>query len=170
MKKKNRSLIKFNFYESIKENRTITGGILHQDKDNIVFNKDEIKCVTSKKPDDKQMQDMEFAYKIVKHTKSNAVVFVKDLQTAGVGGGQPSRIDSTRIAVSKAKQFGLNLNGSVVASDAYFPFADGLIATAEAGAAAVIQPGGSVRDDEVIKEADARGLCMVFTGYRHFRH
>ena len=116
------------------------------------------------------MQDMEFAYKIVKHTKSNAVVFVKDLQTAGVGGGQPSRIDSTRIAVSKAKQFGLNLTGSVVASDAYFPFADGLIATAEAGAAAVIQPGGSVRDDEVIKEADARGLCMVFTGYRHFRH
>ena len=170
MKKKNRRLIKFNFYESIRENRTITGGILHQDKDNIVFNKDEVKCVTSKKPDDKQMQDMEFAYKIVKHTKSNAVVFVKDLQTAGVGGGQPSRIDSTRIAVSKAKQFGLNLNGSVVASDAYFPFADGLIATAEAGAAAVIQPGGSVRDDEVIKEADARGLCMVFTGYRHFRH
>ena len=170
MKKKNRRLIKFNFHTDTKESRTIAGGILHQVRDNIVFQKDELKCVTSKKPDDKQMLDMEFAYKIVKHTKSNAVVFVKNLQTVGVGGGQPSRIDSTKIAVSKAKQFGLELKGSVVASDAFFPFADGLIATAEAGATAVIQPGGSVRDDEVIKAADERGLSMVFTGYRHFRH
>ncbi len=170
MKKKNRRLIKFNFYSDTKESRTIAGGILHQERDNIVFNKEESKVVTKRKPDDKQMIDMEFAYKIVKHTKSNAVVFVKDLQTVGVGGGQPSRIDSTKIAVSKAKQFGLNLKGSIVASDAFFPFADGLIATAEAGATAVIQPGGSVRDDEVIKAADERGLCMVFTGYRHFRH
>lgn len=169
-KKKNRRLIKFNFYTDTKESRTIAGGILHQERDNLVFRKDEIKCVTTKKPDDKQMLDMEFAYKIVKHTKSNAVVFVKNLQTIGVGGGQPSRIDSTKIAVSKAKQFGLELNDSVVASDAFFPFADGLIATAEAGATAVIQPGGSVRDDEVIKAADERGLSMVFTGYRHFRH
>lgn len=170
MKKKNRRLIKFNFFTFKKESRTIAGGILNQERDNIIFNKEELKVVTSRKPDDNQLRDMEFAYKIVKHTKSNAVVFVKNLQTIGVGGGQPSRIDSTKIAVSKANQFGLDLKGAVVASDAFFPFADGLIATAEAGATSVIQPGGSVRDDDVIKAADERGLCMVFTGYRHFRH
>jgi phosphoribosylaminoimidazolecarboxamide formyltransferase/IMP cyclohydrolase len=170
MKKKNRRLLTFNFFTDNKESRSIAGGILHQERDNLVFVKDELKCVTKIQPKDNQIADMEFAYKIVKHTKSNAVVFVKGLQTIGVGGGQPSRIDSTKIAVTKAKQFNLDLKGTVVASDAFFPFADGLLETANAGAVCVIQPGGSVRDDEVIKAADDNGLCMVFTGYRHFRH
>jgi phosphoribosylaminoimidazolecarboxamide formyltransferase/IMP cyclohydrolase len=170
MKKKNRRLIKFKFYSEDKESRSVSGGILHQERDNLVFVKDELKCVTKIQPKDNQIADMEFAYKIVKHTKSNAVVFIKDLQTLGIGGGQPSRIDSTKIAVLKAKQFNLDLKGTVVASDAFFPFADGLIETANAGAVCVIQPGGSVKDDEVIKAADEKGLCMVFTGYRHFRH
>lgn len=170
MKKKNRRLLTFNFFKEESESRSIAGGILHQERDNVVFVKDELKCVTKIQPKDNQIADMEFAYKIVKHTKSNAIVFVKNLQTIGIGGGQPSRIDSTKIAVSKAKQFNLDLNGTVVASDAFFPFADGLIETANAGAVCVIQPGGSVRDDEVIKAADEKGLCMVFTGYRHFRH
>ena len=170
MKKKNRRLLSFKFFTEAKESRTVAGGILHQEKDNIVFDKNALKCVTKVQPKDNQIADMEFAYKIVKHTKSNAVVFVKDLQTIGIGGGQPSRIDSTKIAVSKAKQFGLDLKDTVVASDAFFPFADGLLETASAGAVCVIQPGGSVRDDEVIKAADEKELCMVFTGYRHFRH
>ncbi len=170
MKKKNRRLLSYKFFTEAKESRTVAGGILHQEKDNIVFDKNALKCVTKVQPKDNQIADMEFAYKIVKHTKSNAVVFVKDLQTIGIGGGQPSRIDSTKIAVSKAKQFGLDLKDTVVASDAFFPFADGLLETASAGAVCVIQPGGSVRDDEVIKAADEKELCMVFTGYRHFRH
>jgi phosphoribosylaminoimidazolecarboxamide formyltransferase / IMP cyclohydrolase len=170
MKKKNRRLLSFKFFTEGKESRTIAGGILHQERDNIVFDKSALKCVTKVQPKDNQIADMEFAYKIVKHTKSNAVVFVKDLQTIGVGGGQPSRIDSTKIAVSKAKQFKLDLKGTVVASDAFFPFADGLLETASVGAVCVIQPGGSVRDDEVIKAADEKGLCMIFTGFRHFRH
>ena len=170
MKKKNRRLISFKFNTDASETRSVAGGLLHQERDNIIFDKDKLKYVTKNQPDAHQLRDMEFAYKLVKHTKSNAVVFVKDLQSLGIGGGQPSRIDSTKIAVAKAAQFGLSLSGSVVASDAFFPFADGLIATADAGAVAVIQPGGSVRDDEVIKAADERGLCMVFTGYRHFRH
>ncbi len=170
MKKKNRRLIEFNFHAFNGETRSVAGGFLHQEKDNVVFDKDKLVCVTRKQPDEAQLLDMEFACKLVKHTKSNAVVFVKNLQSLGIGGGQPSRIDSTKIAVSKAGQFGLSLKGSVAASDAFFPFADGLIATAEAGAVAVIQPGGSVRDDEVIKAADEKDLCMVFTGFRHFRH
>jgi len=170
MKKKNRRLLTFKFFTEDKESRTVAGGILHQERDNVVLEKDKLKCVTKIYPKDNQVADMEFAYKIVKHTKSNAVVFVKDLQTIGIGGGQPSRIDSTKIAVSKAKQFNLDLKGTVVASDAFFPFADGLLETASAGAVCVIQPGGSVRDDEVIKAADEKELCMIFTGYRHFRH
>jgi len=170
MKKKNRRLLTFKFFTEKEESRSIAGGTLRQERDNVVFNKDELKCVTKVQPEENQLADMEFAYKIVKHTKSNAVVFVKNLQTIGVGGGQPSRIDSTKIAVTKAKQFNMELKGTVVASDAYFPFADGLLETAEAGAVCVIQPGGSVRDEEVIKAADDKGLCMIFTGFRHFRH
>ncbi len=170
MKKKNRRLLKFRFGKSKNEVRSVSGGLLHQERDGLILKRDELKYVTEKKPDEKQLLDMEFAYKIVKHTKSNAVVFVKDLQTLGVGGGQPSRVDSTKLAVWKAKQFNLDLKDSVVASDAFFPFADGLIETANAGATCVVQPGGSVRDDEVIKAADERKMCMVFTGYRHFRH
>ncbi|MCU0371807.1 MAG: bifunctional phosphoribosylaminoimidazolecarboxamide formyltransferase/IMP cyclohydrolase [Ignavibacteria bacterium] len=170
MKKKNRRLLNFRFSESESEYRKITGGVLYQERDNIIFNRDEVKVVTEMKPDDKQMEDMFFAYKIVKHVKSNSIVFVKNLQTLGIGGGQPSRVDSTRIAVWKAGQFNMPLKDSVVASDAFFPFADGLLETVKAGAKCVVQPGGSVRDEEVIKAANENGICMVFTGYRHFRH
>ncbi|MCE1166255.1 MAG: bifunctional phosphoribosylaminoimidazolecarboxamide formyltransferase/IMP cyclohydrolase [Bacteroidetes bacterium] len=170
MKKKNRRLLRFKFGKSKNEVRSVSGGILHQERDGIILKRDELKYVTAKRPDEAQLKDMEFANKIVKHTKSNAVVFVKNLQTLGVGGGQPSRVDSTKLAVWKAKQFNLDLKNSVVASDAYFPFPDGLIETANAGAVCVVQPGGSIRDEEVIKAADERGMCMVFTGYRHFRH
>ncbi|MDD5360999.1 MAG: bifunctional phosphoribosylaminoimidazolecarboxamide formyltransferase/IMP cyclohydrolase [Ignavibacteria bacterium] len=170
MKKKNRRLIRFNFGRSESETRTVTGGFLHQERDCLVLKREELNYVTEKKPTEEQLKDIEFAYKIVKYTKSNAVVFIKNLQTLGIGGGQPSRVDSTKLAVWKAKQFNLDLKDSVAASDAYFPFADGLIETANAGATCVVQPGGSVRDDEVIKAAEERHMCMVFTGYRHFRH
>jgi phosphoribosylaminoimidazolecarboxamide formyltransferase/IMP cyclohydrolase len=123
------------------------------------------------------MADLRFAFRVAKHVKSNAIVYAKDLATVGIGAGQMSRVDSSRIAAWKAAEAaraaGLAeslAKGSVVASDAFFPFADGLLAAAEAGATAIIQPGGSMRDDEVIKAADDVGLAMVFTGYRHFRH
>ena len=133
--------------------------------------------VTKKHPTDGQIRDLLFAFTVAKHVKSNAIVYVKDGLTVGIGAGQMSRVDSSRIAAWKAseaaKAAGLMdtlAKGSVVASDAFFPFADGLLAAAEAGATAVIQPGGSIRDDEVIKAADDAGLAMVFTGIRHFRH
>ena len=143
---------------------------MYQERDNIVLKNDELKVVTKLEPDEKQKKDCEFAFKIVKHTKSNAVVFIKDERTLAIGGGQPSRVDSTKIAIQKAEQFGIDLKGSVVASDAFFPFADGVEALAKAGGICVIQPGGSVRDDEVIAAADKLCLVMLFTGYRHFRH
>jgi phosphoribosylaminoimidazolecarboxamide formyltransferase / IMP cyclohydrolase len=170
MKKKNRRLLSFRFSRPAGEFRKISGGVLKQERDNIIFDKDTINVVTKMKPDNEQMKDMYFAYKIVKHVKSNSIVFVRNRQTLGIGGGQPSRVDSTRIAVWKAGQFKLSLKDSVVASDAFFPFADGLLETAKAGAKCVVQPGGSVRDDEVIQAADENQICMVFTGYRHFRH
>src|SRR5690606_616493 len=117
-----------------------------------------------------QMQDLQFAWKVAKFVKSNAIVFVGGGMTLGVGAGQMSRIDSARIASIKAKNAGLTLNGSAVASDALFPLRDGLDVVADAGATCVIQPGGSIRDDEVIAAADERGIAMVFTGARHFRH
>ena len=169
-KKKNRRLVIFKYSKENFEFKKITGGVLYQERDNIIFDKNNIKVVTKKSPTPEQLEDMYFAYKVVKHTKSNAVIFVKNLQTVAIGGGQPSRIDSTKIAISKAKQFNMELKGSVAASDAFFPFADGVLAIAEAGAVCVVQPGGSVRDDEVIKTADEHNLCMIFTGYRHFRH
>lgn len=170
IKKKNRRLVSFKFSSESNELRKISGGYLYQDRDNIVLKREELKVVSKKQPTEKQIEDMIFAYKVVKHTKSNAIVFVKDKQTLGVGAGQPSRIDSTGIAIMKSKQFNLNLEGSVVASDAFFPFPDNVIKIAEVNASCIIHPGGSVRDDEVIKEADEKGLCLVFTGYRHFKH
>jgi phosphoribosylaminoimidazolecarboxamide formyltransferase/IMP cyclohydrolase len=116
------------------------------------------------------MADLLFTWKVAKFVKSNAIVYGRDQRTIGVGAGQMSRVNSARIAVIKAGQAGLDVKGSVVASDAFFPFADGLVAAAEAGVTAVIQPGGSMRDKEVIAAADERGLAMVFTGLRHFRH
>ena len=157
--------------------RQVAGGMLVQDRDAGMIGRNDLKLVTARPPGEAEIADLLFAWKVAKHVKSNAIVYVKDGATVGVGAGQMSRIDSTRIAARKAgdmaEALGLAVSpttGSVVASDAFFPFADGLIAAAEAGATAVIQPGGSMRDDEVIAAADAAGLAMVFTGQRHFRH
>ncbi len=157
--------------------RSVSGGLLVQSRDNGIIETAPMKVVTMRQPTEAELTDMRFAFKVAKHVKSNAIVYVKDGCTVGIGAGQMSRIDSSRIAAWKAaeaaKAAGLSetlAKGAVVASDAFFPFADGLIAAAEAGATAVIQPGGSMRDDEVIKAADERGLAMVFTGMRHFRH
>ena len=125
---------------------------------------------TKREPTEDEWRALLFGWKVVKHVKSNAIVYAGDERTLGVGAGQMSRVDSSQIAVWKAGEADLSLEGSIVASDAFFPFADGLVAAAEAGATAAIQPGGSVRDEEVIAAADARGVAMVFTGVRHFRH
>ena len=157
--------------------RPVAGGFLYQSMDNGQLSPDDLKVVTKRAPDDREMEDLLFAFTVAKHVKSNAIVYAKNGSTVGIGAGQMSRLDSTRIAVRKstdaANALGQDaplVEGSVVASDAFFPFADGLISAAEAGATAVIQPGGSIRDDEVIAAADERGLAMVFTGMRHFRH
>jgi phosphoribosylaminoimidazolecarboxamide formyltransferase/IMP cyclohydrolase len=131
---------------------------------------EELEIVTRRQPTDRERQAMLFGWRIVKHVKSNAIVFAGPDRTLGIGAGQMSRVDASRLAVWKAKEAGLALAGSVVCSDAYFPFADGLLAAAEAGATAAIQPGGSVRDAEVIAAADERNIAMAFTGTRHFRH
>ncbi|WP_428545230.1 bifunctional phosphoribosylaminoimidazolecarboxamide formyltransferase/IMP cyclohydrolase [Profundibacter sp.] len=157
--------------------RQVSGGMLVQDKDNGHIALADLKVVTKRKPTDAELADLMFAWRVAKHVKSNAIIYVKDGATVGIGAGQMSRVDSTRIAARKAQDMAevLGLDqpltvGSVVASDAFFPFADGLLSAAEAGATAVIQPGGSMRDDEVIKAANDAGLAMVFTGMRHFRH
>lgn len=157
--------------------RQVAGGYLVQDKDNGFITLDDLKVVTKRAPSDQELSDLMFAWTVAKHVKSNAIIYVKNGATVGVGAGQMSRVDSTRIAARKAidmaEVMGLPApltQGSVVASDAFFPFADGLITAAEAGATALIQPGGSMRDDDVIAAADEAGLAMVFTGMRHFRH
>ena len=157
--------------------KTVAGGLLLQSRDNAVVDDMELKPVTKRAPTNTELRDLRFAFRVAKHVKSNTIVYAKDSATVGVGAGQMSRIDSARIAARKAedaaKAAGLEepaTRGSVVASDAFFPFADGLLVAIEAGATAVIQPGGSVRDDEVIKGADKHGIAMVLTGTRHFRH
>jgi phosphoribosylaminoimidazolecarboxamide formyltransferase/IMP cyclohydrolase len=130
----------------------------------------EAKVVTKRPPTEEEMRAMRFGWRVVKHVKSNAIVYANSDRTLGIGAGQMSRVDSSRIAVWKAKEAGLSLQGSVVASDAMFPFADGLQSAIDAGATACIQPGGSIRDEEVIAAADAAGMAMIFTGHRHFRH
>ncbi len=157
--------------------RTIAGGLLVQDHDRATTGEADVTVVTKRQPDARELSDMLFAFKVAKHVKSNAIVYVRDGATVGIGAGQMSRVDSARIAAIKAQDAadaaGLETSlakGSVVASDAFFPFADGLLTAAQAGATAVIQPGGSMRDDEVIAAADEAGLAMVFTGKRHFRH
>jgi len=155
----------------------ITGGLLVQDGDNGRITRDELKVVTKRQPTEQEIADCLFAWTVAKHVKSNAIVYAKDGVTAGIGAGQMNRRDSARIAAAKAVE-AAEINGwseprtigSAVASDAFFPFADGLLAAVEAGATAVIQPGGSIRDDEVIAAADDAGLAMLFTGMRHFRH
>lgn len=171
-KKKDRRLVlqKKSILSQTKTFRSIPGGILAQDSDSISLNDSELKFVTDKKPTASEMDDLKFAWKIAKHTKSNAIVYVKNKTTLGVGAGQMSRIDSVKIAVMKAKEHGLDLNGSVAASDAFFPFADGLLEIIKCGAISVIQPGGSVRDQEVIDAANKNNISMVFTGIRHFKH
>jgi phosphoribosylaminoimidazolecarboxamide formyltransferase/IMP cyclohydrolase len=155
----------------------IAGGLLVQDRDNGMITRDQLKCVTKREPTEDELRDCLFAWTVAKHVKSNAIVYAKDGVTAGIGAGQMNRRDSSRIAALRASE-AAEANGwpeprtvgSAVASDAFFPFADGLLAAAEAGATAVIQPGGSIRDDEVIAAADEAGLTMLFTGMRHFRH
>ena len=157
--------------------RQVSGGFLVQDRDDEAILESNLKIVTKRKPSDVELEDMLFAWKVVKHVKSNAIVYAKNLATVGIGAGQMSRVDSCRIAAQKSIDMAENLaldlpltRGSAVASDAFFPFSDGLMIAAEAGATAVIQPGGSMRDDEVIKSADDANLAMAFTGIRHFRH
>jgi phosphoribosylaminoimidazolecarboxamide formyltransferase/IMP cyclohydrolase len=157
--------------------RSLAGGFLVQSRDNAVVDDMALKVVTRRQPTAQELADLKFAFKVAKHVKSNAVVYARDGATVGIGAGQMSRVDSARIAAWKAAEAARTAGeaepltrGSVVASDAFFPFADGLLAAAEAGATAVIQPGGSVRDAEVIRAADDAGLAMVFTGTRHFRH
>ncbi len=157
--------------------KPLAGGFLAQTRDNKITNRSDLKIVSKRQPTERELDDMLFAFKVAKHVKSNAIVYVRDRATVGVGAGQMSRLDSSRIAAQKAidaaQACGAEApltEGSVVASDAFFPFADGLLTAAKAGATAVIQPGGSMRDDEVIAAADEAGLAMVFTGVRHFRH
>jgi phosphoribosylaminoimidazolecarboxamide formyltransferase/IMP cyclohydrolase len=150
--------------------RSVLGGLLVQDSDSADVEELEHKVVSKRPPTKAELEAMEFGWSVVKHVKSNAIVYAASDRTLGIGAGQMSRVDSSRIAVWKAKEAGLSLKGSAVCSDAFFPFPDGLLAAAEAGATAAIQPGGSVRDEEVIKAADEAGVAMVFTGVRHFRH
>jgi phosphoribosylaminoimidazolecarboxamide formyltransferase/IMP cyclohydrolase len=157
--------------------KTVAGGLLVQSRDKATVDEMALETVTRRAPTPAELADLRFAFRVAKHVKSNTIVYAKDAATVGIGAGQMSRVDAARIAARKAedaaKELGLRApltRGSVVASDAFFPFADGLVVTIEAGATAVIQPGGSLRDDEVIKAADDRGVAMVFTGVRHFRH
>jgi len=157
--------------------KSVAGGLLVSSRDNAVVDDMDLKVVTKRAPTNTERRDLAFAFRVAKHVKSNTIVYAKDLATVGIGAGQMSRIDSARIAARKAQDAAEAAGakepatkGSVVASDAFFPFADGLLVAIEAGATAVIQPGGSVRDDEVIKAADDHGIAMVFTGTRHFRH
>lgn len=157
--------------------KNIAGGFLLQSRDNGEIGDDDLKCVTKRQPSAQELADCRFAWTVAKHVKSNAIVYAKDGATAGIGAGQMNRLESARIAAWKARDAAdkagwsaVRTIGSAVASDAFFPFADGLLAAVEAGATAVIQPGGSIRDDEVIAAADEAGLAMIFTGMRHFRH
>lgn len=172
-RKKNRRLIilKKSFTQRPQTSfRSIFGGLLSQDNDQSSIEENQLNIVTKREPSEKELRDLLFAWKVVKHVKSNAIVYAKDGQTLGIGTGQTSRVDASEIAVVKAKKENLDLSGSAIASDAFFPFADGVEAAANAGATAVIQPGGSIRDEEVIKKADEHNMTMIFTGKRHFKH
>jgi phosphoribosylaminoimidazolecarboxamide formyltransferase/IMP cyclohydrolase len=150
--------------------KRVNGGLLVQDRDLGMVGPDDLKVVSKVQPDAQQLRDLLFAWKVAKFVKSNAIVYARNGQTVGVGAGQMSRVNSARIAAIKAEHAGLEVRGSVMASDAFFPFRDGIDNAGQAGIAAVIQPGGSIRDEEVIAAADEHGMAMVFTGMRHFRH
>jgi phosphoribosylaminoimidazolecarboxamide formyltransferase/IMP cyclohydrolase len=156
--------------DALQEIRSVIGGVLLQDTNRTLGKVEEFKVVTRRAPTPEEMAALLFSWKVCKHVKSNAIVYGQGERTLGVGAGQMARVDSSRIAVWKAGEAGLSLRGSVVASEALFPFPDGLLAAADAGATAAIQPGGALRDAEVIAAADARGMAMVFTGCRHFKH
>lgn len=163
--------------EIIQNVKSISGGFLVQTNDNIVIDDSKVKVVTKRDPSEQEIQDLYFAFTVAKHVKSNAIVYAKNGATVGIGAGQMNRLDSSRIAARKSRDAAefagedvALTNGSVVASDAFFPFADGLIAAADAGVTAIIQPGGSIRDEEVIQAANDAGLAMIFTGLRHFNH
>ena len=150
--------------------KKVSGGIIVQDDDLKSVKIDELKCVTKRQPTEKELQDLMFAWKVAKFVKSNAIVYVKDKQTIGIGAGQMSRVISAEIANLKAKKEGLEVKDAVMASDAFFPFRDGIDKAASSGIAAIIQPGGSIKDQEVIAAADEHNIAMVYTGTRHFRH
>ena len=172
-KKKNVRLLECGDLEIASDLRSIKkvgGGLLVQSSDLLCLDTDELKVVSKISPTERQMEDLLFAWKVAWFVKSNAIVYAKDKQTIGVGAGQMSRVISAKIAGLKAREEGLEIEGSVMASDAFFPFRDGIDAAAEDGIKAVIQPGGSMRDEEVVAAADEHGIAMVFTGVRHFRH
>ena len=172
-KKKNLRLIRMvnaGGIRPVTDIRSVSGGLLVQDSDQKNSEETNRRVVTKRQPNPEELRAMNFGWRVVKHVKSNAIVYAAADRTLGIGAGQMSRVDASRIAVWKANEAGLSLKGSAVCSDAFFPFADGLTAAAEAGATCAIQPGGSVRDEEVIAAADERGLAMIFTGTRHFRH
>ncbi len=150
--------------------KKVSGGLLVQSADMGIVTEADLKVVSERAPDDDQIRDLLFAWKVAKFVKSNAIVFCKDGMTIGIGAGQMSRVYSTKVAAIKAGDEGLSVEDSVMASDAFFPFRDGIDSAAEHGISAIIQPGGSMRDDEVIAAANEHGLSMVFTGMRHFRH
>ena len=157
--------------------KSVAGGLLVQDRDFGRVERDDLRVVTAKAPSEQELEDLIFAWRVAKHVKSNTIVYARDGATVGIGAGQMSRIDSARIAARKAEDAAEaagwdepRTKGCVAASDAFFPFPDGLLQAASAGATAVIQPGGSIRDEDVIKAADEAGIAMVLTGMRHFRH
>ena len=150
--------------------KRVSGGLLIQDNDRGFIARDDLTIVSKRPPTEKEFEDLLFAWKVVKYVKSNAIVYARDRQTIGIGAGQMSRIYSARIAAIKAEDEGLEVSGSVMASDAFFPFRDGIDAAAKTGVTAIIQPGGSIRDDEVIAAADDANMAMVFTSIRHFLH
>ena len=156
--------------ETLQEIKTVPGGYLMQDRDQKRINPKQYEVVTERQPSEKEMRSMIFGWRVVRHVKSNAIVYSGDERTLGVGAGQMARVDSSQVAVWKAGEANLSLQGSAIASDAFFPFPDGLLAAADAGATAAIQPGGSVRDEEVIAAANDRDMAMVFTNARHFKH
>ena len=150
--------------------KTVMGGFLVQSKDNTLYDTSALKVVTKRGPSEQEMQDMNFALTVAKHVKSNAIVLAKDGRTIGIGAGQMSRVDSVRIAAEKAASAKLDTKGTALASEAFFPFDDNVHLAAKHGITSIIQPGGSIRDEEVIKAADEHGIAMVFTGTRHFKH
>jgi len=150
--------------------KKVNGGLLIQDRDDHVIAEDDLTVVSERAPSEQEMRDMLFAWRVAKFVKSNAIIYASNERTIGVGAGQMSRVNSARIAAIKAEHAGLEVAGAVMASDAFFPFRDGIDNAAERGIKAVIQPGGSIRDDEIIAAANEAGIAMVFTGVRHFRH